>query len=399
MFFDEDDLDVEDPRLMQVSACGTCGLHDGCESPKMPVTGDGQRGILVIAEAPGQTEDERGVQLIGKAGQRLRETLCDLNCDLDTDCWKTNAVICRPPNNKLDNKCIDFCRPNVYAAIEEFRPKVIILLGASSVRSVIGREWTGDIGAFGRWVGWKIPMQSLNAWVCPTYHPSYLLRKKNPLLDLWFKKHLSEALSLLGRPWVTVPSFQDEVTIEESPSDAADIIRDMSDRFQGEPVAFDYETDRLKPDNPNSQIRTCAICWAGKYTLAYPWHGDAVKATSEVLQSKVPKYGTNIKFEQRWTKAILGHGVRNWKWDTMQAAHILDCRPGITSVKFQAFVRLGQALWSGRVDDFLKASSGNAKNKIAKAELSDLLLYNGMDSLIEYKVAVHQMAEMEDMVQ
>src|SRR3990167_7733579 len=83
----------------EVAKCGLCGLAKTCKSPKMPYTGEGRKKILVVAEAPGRKEDEKGTQLIGQDGQLLRQTLKQLDIDLDWDCWKTNAVICRPPNN------------------------------------------------------------------------------------------------------------------------------------------------------------------------------------------------------------------------------------------------------------------------------------------------------------
>ena len=392
-FFSASEVDSS-PGNSTIPQCGACQLHKECQSPKMAVTGEGQKGILVVAEAPGKTEDERGVQLVGKAGQELREALSALGCDLDRDCWKTNAVICRPEDNKLNERCIEYCRPNIVKAIDDLNPRVIILLGGAAVRSVIGLEQS-KVGELGRWVGWTIPLQSRNVWLCPTYHPSYLLRSNSPVLSMWFRKHLEKALGLLGRPWNDVPDYLQQITVEISPEKAAAMIRSATARSDG-PIAFDYETDRLKPDHPDAEIVSCAICWEGKKTLAYPWTPETAAATSEVLRSPVPKYGANIKFEQRWTKAKLGHEVKGWRWDCMQAAHVLDCRRGITSVKFQAHVRLGQADWSQKVAPYLKATGGNRKNRIRQVPMRDLLLYNGMDALIEFITAIHQMNEMEE---
>ena len=58
-----------------VPQCGRCGLLDGCESPKMPVAGQGRKRIMVVGEAPGFNEDKQGIPFVGKAGQRLMRTL------------------------------------------------------------------------------------------------------------------------------------------------------------------------------------------------------------------------------------------------------------------------------------------------------------------------------------
>ena len=99
-----------------------------------------------------------------------------------------------------------------------------------------------------------------------------------------------------------------------------------------------------------------------------------------------------MKFEDRWTRTHLGHSVKNWKWDTMLAAHWMDNRRGITSVKFQAFVHLGISPWNPHIEKFLKSDSTREPNQITQEiEIRDLLIYNGLDSLIEFHVAIKQM--------
>ncbi len=48
-----------------LAACGRCGLHRNCLSPKMPAAGMGKRRILLIGEAPGVEEDRRGEPFVG----------------------------------------------------------------------------------------------------------------------------------------------------------------------------------------------------------------------------------------------------------------------------------------------------------------------------------------------
>jgi uracil-DNA glycosylase len=87
-------------NIKSMDPCEQCGLYKGCVSPKMEVTGKGGKKILIIAEAPGKTEDEQGIQLIGEAGQILRNCLEELDYNLDRDFWKTNIINCRPPGNR-----------------------------------------------------------------------------------------------------------------------------------------------------------------------------------------------------------------------------------------------------------------------------------------------------------
>jgi hypothetical protein len=103
-----------------------------------------------------------------------------------------------------------------------------------------------------------------------------------------------------------------------------------------------------------------------------------------------------MKFEDRWCRAKLGCGVKNFVWDGMLAAHVLDNRPDITSLKFQAFVRLGVGDYNSHIEPFLRSKDkgGNEPNRIREAKLDDVLMYCGIDSLLEFKVARLQMKEM-----
>lgn len=376
----------------------------------MQPTGEGRKGILIIAEAPGKDEDKRGTQLVGDSGQYLRKVLRKFDVDLDRDCWKTNAVICAPArimpgqskpgplpmHRKPSDAEIEACRPNVLKAVREYDPKVIILLGGCATRSLLTHTWRPDPGAITRWVGWQIPDQSLNAWICPTWHPSFLLRSEGDQpLETWFERHIEKALEGAngGRPWLELPMYESEIVAVVDPSEAAKRIHEIIE--VGGLVSFDYETNMVKPDSPDARIVSAAICWRGIRTMAYPWVGEAIDATGQLLRSKIPKIIANAKFEMRWTMKEFGHPIRNVVFDTMQAAHVLDNRQGITSVKFQAYALLGQRPWDDHIKQFLKGDEDSGINYIdEKIDLRDLLKYNGMDAAVEYEIAKRQMARL-----
>ena len=394
-----DDIVSREPPTT-TAYCGGCGMKRACKSPNMPPTGEGRCGVLVVAEAPGEQEDAQGTQLIGQAGQLLREHLDTLDIDLDRDCWKTNALTCRPPKNrKPTDKEIEACRPHLLKTIRRLKPRVLILLGQSAVQSFIGKDWH-DIGTMGRWAGWRIPWHEPNMWVCPTYHPSYLLRNNSPALAIHFKRHLRAAFAARRRPWTSPPDYGGLVAREQDPARAAKLVRQITAYGGGSLTAFDYETNMLKPDSPQAQIVTCSIAWGKNQAsrcVAYPWHGEAITATKEYLLSPIPKVASNLKFEERWTRAEFGHGVRGWSHDTMLAAHTLDNRPGITGLKFQAFVRLGMLPYDEHIKPYLRGGT-NTPNKIHKIGLRELLLYNGLDSVLELELAFKQMEELEPCV-
>jgi len=385
---------VRDPY---VAMCGACGLSKHCKSPKMPHTGQGRKRILFIAEAPGEEEDRRNVQLIGQAGQFLRRHLAQLHVDLDVDCWKTNAVICRPVNNeKPTSTMINACQANVLATIRKTHPHVIVLLGESANISLLPLIWDGDPTPVGKWVGWTIPSRRFNAWVCPTYHPSFIIRAGDNALELLFHKHLAKFMKLRGRPYSEKP-VQEESFVEciYRPAKAARLIREITEG-RG-PTAFDYETTCLKPDwGEEAKIVSASICWGHNKVAAFPFCGDVPEAMRSYLRCPRPKIASNLKFEERWSRTKLNTRVRNWYWDTMQAAHVLDFRRGITSIKFQAFVLLGVGQYNDTIKPYIESKGTSHLNRMAHAPLNELLVYNGLDSLLEYRVAKIQVNAMRE---
>ena len=349
-------------------------------------------------------EDIQGTQFCGKSGELLEEALRKLGVDMRQDCWLTNALICRPPRNRTPtDKELEYCLPNLVRCVKELQPEVIIPLGAKAVKALIGWLWKSDVGAMGRWDGWRIPVQSINAWVCPTWHPAHILRngdehkgrhgygtdREQPLQKLFWEPRLKAAFELEGRPWKILPDYKGRIVSIIEPSDAGVLIREFFiDKVKG-PVAFDFETNMLKPDSADAEIMTCAIANKDQ-AIAFPWHGEAIKAMRDLLFSSIPKIGFNIKFEERWLLKEFGQGVNNWIWDGMLATHTLDNRRGICGLEFQAFVLLGQAPWDSAVAPYLKSDRPNKPNRIREIDLRKLLEYNAMDAILEFEVAKAQ---------
>lgn len=393
-----------------VSRCGLCKLNKGCLAPHMKPTGKGKRKILVVGEAPGKDEDkyinpktkQKGKQFIGKTGQFARDVFDDFGIDMDRDCTNTNAVICRPPGNKLPekesrkNQIIQACRPNLIKTIKTFEPEIIILLGGIACKSLIPYIWKDDIGKVGRWGSWQIPSQVINAWVCPTFHPSFVCRSKGPTIEQKFEQDIKQAEKLCGRPWKNVPDWPSEIECIYRPSKAAKAIREIQKKafVESVPLAADYEATCLKPEYEGAQILSCSISM-GSWTISYPWIGEAIEATSEMWKSKLRKIASNLKFEDRWTRYFLGHPVRNWYLDTMITAHTLDNRDNITGVKFQSFVLCGVKSYDEHIEPYRKQVGKSHLNRMKELSMKDILQYCGMDSKVEWEVGIRQLKELK----
>ena len=378
----------------------------------MEATGRGVRKILFIAEAPGATEDRNNTQLVGESGRALRYVLKRLDVDLDY-CRKINAVNCRPPMNRTPkNGEIDACRPMVTKEIEDFSPNVIVPMGSAAIRSVLGlhpglSEGTNEKGStwsVTKWRGWAIPDTVHDAWIIPTYHPSYILRTdrqykgKNPARLFW-QDDLEKAVTYetkYHRVW-QIPADKVETDILGK----HEAIRALRGMLVNPPdvFAFDYETTGLKPHAPGHRIVSCSFSWvsapAAERTFAFMVNDDPaiLKLLKRVLSLPSGKIAANNPFEELWTREILGIGVVNWVWDVVLSAHILDNRRGCAGVKFQTYVNFGEPDYASSVASKLKTSdeSGNGFNRIDDIPERELLRYNALDSYYEYKLAMLQM--------
>lgn len=371
-----------------VAKCGACGLYRTCSTPKMPVHGEGARRILIVGSSPDQQDDEMGFPFVGRAGQYLRDVLEGLGIDLDQDCWSTNALICYPGRNRdQEAKQIEHCRPNLLRTLATLQPCVVVLLGKQAVSALLPMHWRGALGELERWAGWTIP--GPDHWICPTYHPTFLLGVDNSQLHRAFKEHIEAAVALKGKPERDETNFRTAIELLYEPDEINQGLSYFVDR---EWVAVDYETNCLKPEYEGAYIASCAVS-DGDVTISFPWSREIVKAMGRLFQSPAQKIASNLKFEERWTRKFFGHGVSNWGWDTMLAAHCLDNRPGICSLKFQSWVKLGVPTYNEHIAPLLSSGDGHL-NRVHQIPINDLLFYGGMDALLEYRLAMLQRKEM-----
>lgn len=381
-FFPSSLVHKEKP-LGLIPKCGSCKLFQDCNSPKMKVYGEGRRRVLIVGEFPGETEDHKGKPFTGKGGRFLRDTLETLGIDMVEDTWMTNALICHPPNNKIPDpgKMVRYCHPNLLRTVEACQPRVVVTLGQVALRSVLLNKWD-DVEALDRWTGNRIPLAE--HWVCPTFHPNYLLREESSYLNRMFHQHLESAFAIDRDPKpLKLPEF--ELLTDEAEAQRA--IR-WFDKMGGW-LAYDYEGTCIKPEWPRGELLSCSMS-NGDRTIAYPWTEGTKQATGKTLHSdRTRKIASNLKMEERWTLREFSKGTVNWGWDTMLAAHALDNRSSVCSLKYQCFVRLGVPVYNKHIEPFLRSENG-PYNRIKEIDRRQLLYYNAMDSFLEYKLAMKQ---------
>lgn len=158
----------------QMINCQSCDL---CKTRSQVVFDNNvtKANVMIIGEGPGEEEDKQGVPFVGKAGQKLDKILDFVGLKRE-EVYITNAILCRPPNNRVPRpEELDACRWRLNLQIEAIKPKLIIALGRTAVQQLKGEPIKGPLTQFfGDWHNYTIGEQNIKMLV--TYHPSYLLR-------------------------------------------------------------------------------------------------------------------------------------------------------------------------------------------------------------------------------
>jgi len=155
--------------------------------------------LMIIGEGPGADEDRQGAPFVGRAGQLLDRMLAAAG--LTERVFITNTVFWRPPGNRTPTPAEQMiCAPFVERAIALVKPKMLLLVGGASAKSMLKRE-EGILSLRGRWFEWRSADSSMELPAMPTLHPAFLLRqpaaKKRAWTDLLT---LTERLDRPHRP-------------------------------------------------------------------------------------------------------------------------------------------------------------------------------------------------------
>lgn len=158
--------------------CSKCRLS-GSRSRVVFGEGNMKARLMFVGEAPGADEDATGKPFVGKAGQLLTKGLEALNLYRDKDYYICNVCKCRPENNRtpMDDEA-ELCLPYLRNQTALIRPRIIICLGATSMKFLINKDWriTRDRG---KWVNKN------GFYLMATFHPAALFRDESKKILFW----------------------------------------------------------------------------------------------------------------------------------------------------------------------------------------------------------------------
>ena len=196
------------PSKAEIDACRRCELG---EKATQGVTGEGpaHARLMLVGEQPGHEEDLRGRPFVGPAGQLLRSSLVEAGIP-ESRVYITNAVKHfsfelrgkRRLHKTPLQRHVAACRDWLEREIASRRPPVIVTLGATALRAVLGRAMT--ISAARN----REPARGDGIRVIATYHPSAILRARDPEVAASLRAALVADLRKAAQATPLVQSFQ-----------------------------------------------------------------------------------------------------------------------------------------------------------------------------------------------
>ncbi len=186
----------------KIETCTNCILHQK-RSLTCPGTGVTSPFVLVIGNAPNETDNTTGQVFTGKSGELLDKMLSAIHLSKKINTYLTNIVKCMPPMNRepMPDEA-SACSGFLEAQIHTLKPSAILVLGRSAAQNILETS-EGMNTLRGKWFEYNsIPLMV-------TYHPNDVLKNETLKRPVWedlkvFRNKLLEINSEYDK------SFKDE---------------------------------------------------------------------------------------------------------------------------------------------------------------------------------------------
>ena len=322
------------------NSCAGCAIvSHGTDFSR--IEGTGANGVMLVGEASGENEARECLPFrpYANAGSILQRTLREMGLDRQQFSI-TNAVRCRPRRDWLEKSpweysAINHCRPNLVAAIAEHKPRVIVALGGTALRTLTGMA--GEALGITHLAGYVLPCTIGDSHVqvddgvllaagndsqqpgdllhpkthatpvIGDFHPSYIRRGKASHRGI-FARILKRALNIAaGRDTNYLWNIDPEephasLTYQTHPSldEARGFLQRVRDS-SGAVVSYDIETaesasldEDAREGFSNTDIRLVQFSIAPGEGIAFPWDGGYREIARDILHTPNVKCGHNV---------------------------------------------------------------------------------------------------------
>lgn len=289
--------------------------------------GDNTSPIMFVGEALGINETVEKIPFVGSAGRMLTQAIEAAGYER-SDVYLDNAIKCKPPENRKPTPTeIKACRYYLEKEIKRIKPKVICVLGATPLMSVL--KMTGITKVRGR----VLECKEFNCEVFATLHPAFILRNID-MKNIFFKD-IEEALNL---------AFGKTNKKEKQPKKYY-IIKDIqklevlkNKLLNSEIISLDSETTGINWLDDNILCVSCswkehtgALIPLYKKDIVPFWNTKDFKIVKkilkEILESPVKKIFQNGKFDYKFFVKLgfdIQKMLKSFYFDTLLAHHLID---------------------------------------------------------------------------
>ncbi len=326
--------------------------------------------VMIVGEAPGGNEEKTGVVFSGAAGKLLNKCLERAGLDRN-ELYVTNAVKCRPPENRKPERFEAKVCSETYLTreFEEINPTHVLLLGNEALTAVARKSGITKQ----RGVRLDIKGQPRDRTIMATFHPAYALR--NPGIHPTLQEDIRRFARAIKGEFQVVPVRKKYVSTVEG---VRGVIRLLQSAPPRTVVAYDVE-NRYVPWHPDWSIQCLGISLDGKTSYVIPlYHPDSpfrkswkkllLHLRAALTRKDLIFVGQNAKHDN---VQLAGVGIfMEHNFDVMLASHLIDeNRP--KNLGFLSQTYLGADVYKGMVE--LKPE------KILNEPIKLLCAYNGED--------------------
>lgn len=366
---------------------------DGCDScpqkkrwpflsnPRMPVIPPAipwDFRVLVLGEAPGETEDQQGVPFVGMTGKILRDAMGGW----DKNCFFSNTVRCRPEGNAtpgdLDIAC---CSTYLEQDLVKIRPHAI--LGAGNV--ALSYFWPDISITAVRGIPFPVRLEDRSwIWYYPIFHPSYVNRGnrkfgENRIMPVFagdLRKFFARQEEFLIAPTPPEVFPKDKIKYPKTIEEVKALFAQLKS-----PYGLDIETWKLKPYMRDARLLTAAFS-DGELTFAFPvnWFGSisqwGMEAFIWCLSQDKEWIAHNAGFELAWIWYNVPKVNQKFR-DSAARARVRYQRKTGLSLDDQSKIHLGVQI---------KSLTNVDARRIRDYSLEQVLEYNAYDSWACYEI-------------
>jgi DNA polymerase len=157
---------------LEAAACTRCPQLAATRTTVVFGSGNADADLMFIGEAPGASEDQKGLPFVGQAGRLLERLLEEISLQR-ADVFIANVLNCRPPGNRdpLPQE-ISNCQDYTFRQLDLIQPKIVCTLGNFATK-LLRADPTGITRLHGRDEVRTIGPRAVR--LLPLYHPAAAL--------------------------------------------------------------------------------------------------------------------------------------------------------------------------------------------------------------------------------